>query len=115
MIISANAFAQEQERHVVWKHKDGKPKVVVYVDPASKEKLKEEIFYPNGQIDYVGHYKNGKEHGKWTYYWENGKLKSEEFYQRGLEHGVMFDYDEHGKPSIRYEYNKGQLISESRL
>lgn len=114
-LLCLSSFAQELERHVVHKYKDGTPKVVVYVDPDSKERLKEEIYYPNGNLDYVGHYKNGQEHGKWTYYWENGNIKSEEFYVRGMEDGVMFDYNEEGKAIIRYEYKKGDLISETRL
>ena len=96
IFIGSSLFAQELERHLVHKHKNGNPKVVVYVDPDSKERLKEEIFYSNGKLDYVGHYKNGKEDGAWTYYWENGNLKSEEFYVRGMEHGVLFDYNEEG-------------------
>lgn len=113
--ICSQVNAQELERHLVHKHKNGNDKVVVYVDPVTKERLKEEIFYANGQLDYVGHYKNGKEDGKWVYYWENGKIKSEEFYIRGQEHGVMFDYNEKGEPVKRYEYKRGELISETVL
>ena len=76
LLVSFSCLSQELERHVVWKHKNGKPKVVVFVDPVSKEKLKEEIYYFSGQLDYVGNYKNGKEDGLWRYFWENGKLKS---------------------------------------
>lgn len=108
-------IAQDLERHVVHRHKNGNEKVVVYVDPDSKERLKEEIFYSNGQLDYVGHYKNGKEDGDWIYYWENGNLKSKEFYIRGMEHGVMYDYNEKGEPIKKYEYKKGDLISEEVL
>jgi len=116
VLFTANSlFSQELERHLVHKHKNGKDKVVVYVDPETKERLKEEIFYSSGKLDYVGNYKNGKEDGKWVYYWENGNIKSEEFYIRGLEHGVMFDYNEQGKAIKRYEYKRGDLISETVL
>ena len=115
LFIITGASAQEMERHVVHQYASGSPKVVVYVDPDSKERLKEEIFYANGQLDYVGHYKNGKEDGAWTYYWENGNLKSEEFYLRGMEHGIMHDYNEQGKAIKRFEYKKGELISEQVL
>lgn len=115
ILFSPAVFAQDLEKHIVHKYKNGNPKVVVYVEPESKERRKEEIFYSNGNLDYVGHYKNGKEDGKWAYYWENGNLKSEEYYIRGLEHGVMFDYNEEGEPIIRYEYKRGSLISETRL
>jgi hypothetical protein len=107
--------AQELERHVVHKHKNGKPKVVVYVPAGEKHRVKEEVYFPTGHLDYVGHYKNGVEHGKWTYYWENGKIKSEETYVRGLEEGIMWDYDQTGKKIIEYEYKKGVLIRETKL
>ena len=115
LITSLASQAQEMEKHVVHKYPNGGPKVVVYVDPDSKERLKEEIYYSNGRLDYVGHYKNGKEDGKWTYYWENGNLKSEEFYVRGEEHGILFDYNEEGKAIKRYEYKRGELITEQVL
>ena len=29
--------------------------------------------YNDGQLSYIGNYKNGKKHGKWCEYWSNGK------------------------------------------
>jgi antitoxin component YwqK of YwqJK toxin-antitoxin module len=110
--------AQELDRHVVRKYPDGKAKVVVYMPKgatASNARVKEEVYFPNGNLDYVGHYKNGQEHGKWTYYWESGKIKSEEFYIRGLEEGIMWDYDSNGKKIKEYEYKKGVLLRETKL
>jgi antitoxin component YwqK of YwqJK toxin-antitoxin module len=89
--------------------------VVVYTTGADFEKVKEELFYDTGQLDYVGHYKNGVEHGSWTYYWPNGKLKSEEYYEKGLEEGTMYDYDEAGKKIIEYRYVRGRLMKETKL
>lgn len=108
-------MAQDLERHVVHKYPNGNLKVVVYVPAGEKQRVKEEVYFSNGKLDYVGHYKNGVEHGKWTYYWENGKIKSEETYVRGLEEGTMWDYDESGKKIKEYEYKKGVLVKETKL
>jgi len=116
--ISVFAFSQDLERHIVRKYPDGKAKVVVYVPKgatSSNSRVKEEVYFPNGKLDYVGHYKNGVEHGKWTYYWESGKIKSEEFYIKGLEEGIMWDYDQDGRKIKEYEYKKGVLIRETKL
>lgn len=102
-------------RHVVRSFDNGSPYVVVYTKGEDHDRVKEELFYENGQLDYVGHYKNGREHGKWIYYWENGNLKSEEYYFKGKEEGVMYDYDENGKKSKEYRYVKGVLVSEKDL
>ncbi len=102
-------------RYVVRKHSNGNPYVVVYCVGPTTNRVKEELYYENGQLDYVGHYKNSVEHGRWTYYWENGNLKSEEFYIRGREDGTMYDYNEEGKKTTEYYYVKGTLVRETKL
>jgi antitoxin component YwqK of YwqJK toxin-antitoxin module len=37
-------------------------------------------FYPNGNIRYMGEYRDDKKTGTWTFYDENGKVTSEEKY-----------------------------------
>ena len=37
-------------------------------------------FYPNGQVRYIGVYKNDKQNGTWKYYDEEGNLTKEENY-----------------------------------
>jgi antitoxin component YwqK of YwqJK toxin-antitoxin module len=98
------------KRHVVRTHPNGKPYVVVYTLGDSNERVKEELYYENGKLDYVGTYKNGVEHGDWIYYWPNGKMKSFEHYERGLEEGIAYDCDENGQKTIEYHYRKGVLL-----
>jgi antitoxin component YwqK of YwqJK toxin-antitoxin module len=102
-------------KHIVRKYENGNPKVVVYVIEGTSERVKEEVYFANGNFDYVGHYKNGVEHGEWTYFWPNGKVKSKEYYIRGKEEGTMYDYDETGKAIKEYTYKKGELINEKSI
>jgi antitoxin component YwqK of YwqJK toxin-antitoxin module len=102
-------------KHVVRKHDNGKPYVVIFTKGPENVKVKEQLYFENGQLDYEGEYKRGQEHGDWTYYWPNGNLKSEEFYERGLEEGTMYDYNEDGAKIKEYKYLKGRLIKETKL
>jgi hypothetical protein len=111
--ITTNLLAQGKlERHVVQKHADGTPYVVVHINPASGEIEKEEVFYPTGKPEWIGHYKGKKEHGKWTYFWPNGNVKSEELYSRGKEEGISVEYNEKGEKVKEILYRKGIVISE---
>lgn len=103
------------EKHIVRKHDNGQPYVVVYTQGPEHDRVKEELYYENGQLDYVGHFKDGVEHGEWIYYWPNGNKKSEEFYHKGSEHGLMYDYNESGEPIIEYKYMRGILLKKTEL
>jgi|GEM_PF-760741 len=111
LLIASGLSAQEKlERHVVQKHKDGSPYVVVFISPTSGEIEKEEVYFPSGKPEWIGYYKGKKEHGKWTYYWPNGNIKSEETYNRGREDGISTDYDESGRKVKETLYRKGTEI-----
>lgn len=100
------------EKHIVRKHNNGSPYVVMYTVGEEHVQVKEELYYPNGQLDYVGHYKNGVEHGEWIYYYENGNLKSYENYLRGMEEGIHYDLDEEGNRIKEVHYRKGVVLRE---
>ncbi|WP_306640034.1 toxin-antitoxin system YwqK family antitoxin [Sanyastnella coralliicola] len=100
------------QRHVVRTHDNGQPYVVVYTVGEFHDRVKEELFYDNGNLDYVGHYKRGVEHGEWIYYWENGNMKSWEYYEKGREEGTHYDCNEKGEKIKLYHYRKGVLIKE---
>lgn len=111
MFLTGNLIAQEKlERHVVQKHKNGSPHVVVFISPTSGEIEKEEVYFPTGKFEWTGYYKGKKEHGKWTYYWPNGNIKSEETYNRGREDGISTDFDESGRKVKETLYRKGVEI-----
>lgn len=107
--------SDEIQRHVVRTHPNGMDYVVMYTQGVENERVKEEMYYDNGQLDYVGNYKNGKEHGEWIYYWRNGNIKSFEIYLRGKEDGVHYDCDETGKRIKEYHYLNGNLVKEVDL
>ncbi|MFZ6051796.1 toxin-antitoxin system YwqK family antitoxin [Halocola ammonii] len=113
--IASLAQSSEPEKHIVRRHDNGNPYVVVYTVGPEHDRVKEELYYENGQLDYVGHFKNGKEHGDWIYYWPNGNRKSIEHYQNGSENGTMYDYNEKGEPIVEYKYLRGILIKKTDL
>lgn len=116
LLLSPIALQDELlTRHVVRSHKNGQPYVVVYTIGEQHERVKEELYFDNGQLDYVGNYRNGIEHGEWKYYWRNGQLKSYEFYFRGREEGLHYDCDSLGHRTHEYLYRKGILIKETAL
>jgi antitoxin component YwqK of YwqJK toxin-antitoxin module len=99
-------------RQVMRKHPDGSPYVVLYFKASTQELAKEEVFYPNGKIQWTGTYKNGMEEGVWRFYHETGKLKSEQNYSKGKEHGTCTDYDSSGKMIKQSIYKNGTLMKE---
>jgi len=42
------------EKHIVRTHINGSPYVVMYTVGHDQERVKEELYFPNGQMDYVG-------------------------------------------------------------
>lgn len=100
------------EKHIVRTHRNGSPYVVMYTVGEEHERVKEELYFPNGQLDYVGHFKNGVEHGEWIYYYPTGKLKSYENYLRGLEEGIHYDLDSSGIRVKEIHYRKGVVLRE---
>jgi antitoxin component YwqK of YwqJK toxin-antitoxin module len=109
MLISTELQTGTTDRHVLHKHKNGKPKVVVYVVPGTQEIVKEEVYYETGQTNWIGHFKKELEHGEWTYYWPNGRMKKKETYQNGLEEGTSYEYNEQGILVKEIFYKKGQV------
>lgn len=99
-------------RQVMRKHPDGSPYVVLYFKSSTQELAKEEVFFPNGKIQWTGTYKHGKEEGVWRFYHETGKLKSEQNYSKGKEHGTCTDYDSSGKMIKQSIYKNGTLMKE---
>ena len=44
-------------------------------------------FFPNGQLDYKGSFKNGKKEGIWVGYYLDGQLRFKGRYKNGKRHG----------------------------
>jgi antitoxin component YwqK of YwqJK toxin-antitoxin module len=116
MFFVQGLFAQQPAntiRDVARKHSNGNPYVVVYMKP-NGEIVKEEVFYPNGKMEWEGCYKKSLEDGEWRYYYPNGKIKSKQYYVKGKENGVFSDFDEQGNVIKQSVYSSGKLISEKK-
>ena len=101
-------------RHVASSHPNGKPEVVIYLkgEGDEAEKVMEKVYYPNGQLEYVGHFEKGVENGEWMYYYESGTKKYREIWENGLEHGIHLDYSPDGQVYRELHYEKGKLVKE---
>jgi antitoxin component YwqK of YwqJK toxin-antitoxin module len=99
-------------KYVASSHGNGKPEVVIYMKGKGEEaeKVMEKVYYPNGQLEYVGRFLNGVEHGQWDYYYENGTRKYVEHWQNGQEHGVHLDYAPDGQVYRELHYEHGRLV-----
>jgi len=108
--LSASVFSQKKT--VVKEFANGKPEVIIYtkIIDGDEQKVKEEAFYKNGNMEYSGEYKNGTEHGTWKYYYENGKIKAEEHWNNGTEHGTFKEYHTDGQLAREIIYKNGKKI-----
>lgn len=100
------------KKHVAAKHTNGKPEVVVYIQgkDAEAEKVMEKVYYENGNLEYVGRFQNGVEHGEWIYYYEDGSKHFVEHWENGKEQGIFYDYFPNGQIHKELHYEQGKLI-----
>ena len=103
------------ERRVMRKHSNGKEHVVLYFDKETGYLIKEEVFYSDGKLNWVGNYKRNVEHGLWQFYHPNGKLKTSESYSNGKENGVSTHYSETGKKVKEEQWRSGKLVKEIKF
>lgn len=102
------------KKFVASSHPNGKQEVVIYMKGKGEDAVKvmEKVYYANGQLEYVGRFQNGVEHGTWTYYYENGTRKYLETWVNGLEHGIHYDYSPDGQVYRELHYENGHLVKE---
>lgn len=105
-------LSSAQEKVIVKTHANGKPHVVYYMKGKgeSAQKVKEEVYYENGKLEYSGEYKNGIENGEWRYYYENGNLKAIEVWKNGVENGTWKEYHPDGRLARELIYKNGKLV-----
>ena len=111
VFLFACTLLRAQDAYVVAEHDDGSPSIIVYIK-GTDEKVKEEGYYENGNLEYVGNYKDGKEHGEFLYYYEDGTLQYEENWKNGLEHGTTKEYAPDGQLVLEQEWKNGNLVEE---
>ncbi len=64
------------------------------------------FYFPNGEIETKGKFKNGVRIGKWKYYYESGALKQVSSYSRtGQRSGKWIEYKENGDVEKVVNYN----------
>lgn len=99
-------------RFVASKFPNGKPEVVLYLKGKGEDAVKvmEKVYHPNGQMDYIGHFLDGKEQGEWNYFYEDGTRKYTEHWDQGLEDGIQLEYGPDGQVYMEKYYEKGKLI-----
>lgn len=102
------------QKYVATNHPNGKPEVVIFMQGkgSDAEKVMEKVYYPNGQLDYVGRFENGLEHGEWMYYYEDGTPKFKEYWENGLEEGIHLDYAPDGQVYRELHYKNGRVVKE---
>lgn len=100
------------KKQVAARHANGDPEVVVYIKGIGDENIKvmEKVYYENGELEYVGRFQNGVEHGEWIYYYEDGAKKFVEHWENGKEQGIFYDYLPNGQIYRELHYEKGKLI-----
>lgn len=114
IFLLGSLSALAQKKHHVSAYDDGTPEFVVWMkgSPGSEKIVKEEAYFPDGQIEYTGFYKDGVEHGTWIYYYDNGNKKVEEEYKEGLEDGTRYEYALDGSLRTEIRYKKGKVAKE---
>lgn len=98
-------------------YKNGMVTKIVYVDWNGKElgsfgngngTFQAKMFYPTGQLNGEGSYKNGEFDGKWTYYFPEGTKLSEYTYKEGIvQTGI--EYHRNGRIRFTFPYQNGEL------
>lgn len=112
MLWGLHHFSQGEVKVVKTKHENNMDKEVWVYNKniwGEKHKIKEIVYFSNGNKEAEIDYKKGKVNG-WARLWhEDGKLHVEATYENGKVHGVRTTYHKNGKIFCRAEYVKGEL------
>ncbi len=68
-------------------------------------------YYPNGRLSFIQTVHDGKINGPVKAYYENGALKAEIRYVDNLEDGILKEYYEDGKVKEEATYIKGEMLN----
>ena len=67
-------------------------------------------YYPDGSLKYEGNRKDGEIHGKYVKYYFGGQTEMTGQFKRGIYDGKWKYYDSNGNLSMEKKYIKGKLI-----
>lgn len=68
-----------------------------------------DTFDKNGKLLQTGNFKEGKNHGRWTWFYENGTKKLEGSFDMGSREGMWLTFDENGDTLTKSYYLKDKL------
>lgn len=110
LIVFATASCRNGVEEEITKSPDGKiEKVMQFKQNGDKKDIiKETRFYPNGNKQIEGGYRNNQREGKWTYWFENGNIQSEGYFENGVRVGEAKVWYENGKPIYTGYYTNGK-------
>lgn len=102
------------KEEVVEQYESGnKKKVITYqINQKSEKKIKEEMFYENGQKRYSGEFSNNKKAGEWKFWYKDGTIWSHGFFKDGLRTGPSRVYHENGNLFYSGTYHNGEKHDE---
>lgn len=88
----------EEIELVLSKHDNGQiHELLILKKPITKDSVGfKKIFFPNGDLQCEGGYKNGKRQGEWICYYRNRKIEWKSTYEDGLENGETYCQYENG-------------------
>jgi len=87
-----------------------KSEPVVQIEEPTNKPLKEESYYPSGDLKMMGTTVNGERHGIWTSYFEDGGIWSKSEYNNGVLNGVSIVYHRNGTTYYSGTYAQGEKI-----
>lgn len=70
--------------------------------------VREEEYYPSGEMHYSGEYANGLRDGKWMFWFQNGNKWSEGNFKSGVRNGIARVYHDNGKLFYTGNYIDGK-------
>lgn len=98
----------ELTKEVVESFENGQARSEKYYEEGSLRLVKQVLYYPNGQIQQEGEFKDGRRHGKWISYFENGNKWSLNSYDIGNLDGEYKTWYENGELNVEGYYTNGQ-------
>ena len=67
----------------------------------------------NGQKEAEGEFRDGKQHGRWTWWYEDGQMEKEGEYRDGEAFGTWAAWHSNGQKEVEGEFKDGELRGEA--
>jgi len=83
--------------------------VMFYAAYSFTGERKPDVYDEKGNLKQTGNFKNGKNHGKWTWFYENGKKKMEGLFDNGSREGCWITFEVNGDTLNKSYYKNDKL------